>query len=72
MKKVIVVGASSGIGEQVVHLLLKEGCSVGIAARRIEKLKDIQDKYGEERVKIIDLDVQKQDADKKLETLINL
>ena len=72
MKKVIVVGASSGIGEQVVHLLLKEGCSVGIAARRIEKLKVIQDKYGEERVKIIDLDVQKQDADKKLETLINL
>ena len=72
MKKVIVVGASSGIGEEVVHLLLKEGCSVGIAARRIEKLKDIQNKYGEERVKIIDLDVQKQDADKKLETLINL
>ena len=72
MKKVIVVGASSGIGEEVVHLLLKEGCSVGIAARRIEKLKVIQDKYGEERVKIIDLDVQKQDADKKLETLINL
>ena len=72
MKKVIVVGASSGIGEEVVHLLLKEGCSVGIAARRIERLKTIQDKYGEERVKIIDLDVQKQDADKKLETLINL
>lgn len=72
MKKVIVVGASSGIGQEIVHLLLKEGCSVGIAARRIERLKTIQDKYGEERVKIIDLDVQKQDADKKLETLINL
>lgn len=72
MKKVIVVGASSGIDQEIVHLLLKEGCSVGIAARRIERLKTIQDKYGEERVKIIDLDVQKQDADKKLETLINL
>ncbi len=71
MKKVIVVGASSGIGQEIVHLLLKEGCSVGIAARRIERLKTIQDKYGEERVKIIDLDVQKQDATSRLETLIN-
>ena len=42
MKKVIVVGASSGIGQEIVHLLLKEGCSVGIAARRIERLKTIQ------------------------------
>lgn len=71
MKKVIVVGASSGIGQEIVHLLLKEGCSVGIAARRIERLKTIQDKYGEERVKIIDLDVQKQDAASRLEALIN-
>lgn len=71
MKKVIVVGASSGIGQEIVHLLLKEGCSVGIAARRIERLKTIQDKYGEERVKIIDLDVQKQDATSRLEALIN-
>ncbi|MBQ1191681.1 MAG: SDR family NAD(P)-dependent oxidoreductase, partial [Bacteroidales bacterium] len=62
MRKVIVVGASSGIGEEVVHLLLKSGCSVGIAARRIDRLKAIQDKYGTERVKIIGLDVQSQDA----------
>lgn len=70
MRKVIVVGASSGIGEEVVHLLLKSGCSVGIAARRIDRLKAIQDKYGTERVKIIGLDVQSQDATDKLETLI--
>ena len=70
MKKVIVVGASSGIGEEVVLLLLKSGCSVGIAARRIDRLKAIQDKYGTERVKIIGLDVQSQDATDKLETLI--
>jgi short-subunit dehydrogenase len=70
MRKVIVVGASSGIGEEVVHLLLKSGCSVGIAARRIDRLKAIQDKYGTERVKIIGLDVQSQDAADKLETLI--
>ena len=70
MRKVIVVGASSGIGEEVVHLLLKSGCCVGIAARRIDRLKAIQDKYGTERVKIIGLDVQSQDAADRLETLI--
>ncbi len=71
MKKAIVVGASSGIGEQVAYLLLQEGYSLGIAARRVERLKEIQNKYGAERVKIIDLDVQKEEASKKLNDLIN-
>ncbi len=71
MKKAIVVGASSGIGEQVAYLLLQEGYSLGIAARRVERLKEIQNKYGAERVKIIDLNVQKEEASKKLNDLIN-
>ena len=71
MKKAIIVGGSSGIGEQVAYLLLQEGYSLGIAARRVEKLKEIQNKYGAERVKIIDLDVQKEEASKKLNDLIN-
>lgn len=70
MKKAIIVGASSGIGEQVAHLLLKDGYSLGIAARRIDKLKEIQNTYGAERVKIIDLDVQKEEASDKLNHLI--
>jgi short-subunit dehydrogenase len=71
MKKAIIVGGSSGIGEQVAYLLLQEGYSLGIAARRVEILKEIQNKYGAERVKIIDLDVQKEEASKKLNDLIN-
>lgn len=71
MKKAIIVGGSSGIGEQVAYLLLQEGYSLGIAARRVERLKEIQNKYGAERVKIIDLDVQKEEASKKLNDLIN-
>ncbi len=71
MKRVIVVGGSSGIGEDVVKLLLKDGCSVGIAARRIERLKNIQKEFGEDKVKIIELDVQKEDASNKLNDLIN-
>lgn len=70
MKKAIVIGASSGIGEEVVKLLLQEGWAVGIAARRLERLKNIQDRFGEDRVKIIDLDVKKEDAASKLEKLI--
>lgn len=70
MKKVIVVGASSGIGEEVVKLLLNEGCILGIAARRLERLKTIQEKFGSDRVKIIDLDVQEENASSKLNALI--
>lgn len=71
MKKAIIVGGSSGIGEQVALLLLQEGYNIGLAARRLERLKEIQNKYGTERVKIIDLDVQKQDASNRLNDLIN-
>ena len=71
MKKAIIVGGSSGIGKQVAYLLLQEGYSLGIAARRVERLKEIQNKYGAERVKIIDLDIQKEEASKKLNDLIN-
>ncbi len=71
MKKAIIVGGSSGIGEEVVKLLLKEGYEVGIAARRIERLKNIQKEFGEDKVKIIELDVQKEDASNRLNDLIN-
>ena len=42
MKKAIVVGASSGIGHEVARLLIAEGWAVGVAARRIDKLTDLQ------------------------------
>ena len=38
MKKGIVIGASSGLGQEVARLLLDEGWQLGIAARRIERL----------------------------------
>ena len=42
MKKAIVVGASSGIGHEVARLLIAQGWAVGVAARRIDKLTDLQ------------------------------
>lgn len=38
MKRAIVVGASSGIGLEVARLLVQRGWTVGVAARRVERL----------------------------------
>ena len=40
-KKAIVIGASSGIGLEVARLLIKEGWTVGVAARRVELMQGI-------------------------------
>lgn len=40
MKRAIVVGASSGIGMEVARLLRENGWTVGVAARRIDKLSE--------------------------------
>ena len=44
-KKVIVIGASSGIGRSLAEYYAKAGCLVGIAARREENLKEIRGLY---------------------------
>lgn len=41
-KKAIVIGASSGMGKEVAKMLAADGYIVGIAARRIELLEQIQ------------------------------
>ncbi len=45
MKKVIIIGASSGIGKQLALLYLKAGHKVGITGRRKELLEEIQQQY---------------------------
>ena len=43
MKKVaLVTGASSGIGKATAKQLLSDGLIVYVAARRIEKMKDLE------------------------------
>lgn len=47
MKKVIVItGASSGMGKDFAHSLLKEGHTVYGLARRVDKMQDIEQKGG--------------------------
>ena len=41
MKKAIVIGATSGLGREIVMNLVREGWVVGIAGRRVELLEEL-------------------------------
>lgn len=40
-KRAIVIGASSGIGQEVAKRLIAQGWTVGVAARRVERMQDM-------------------------------
>lgn len=65
MKRAIVIGASSGIGQEVAKLLMKDGWMVGVAARRLDRLTELG------ATAIEQIDVTKEDATERLQTLIN-
>lgn len=44
-KRAIVMGASSGIGQAVAERLLRRGWQLGLAARRVEPLRQLADRY---------------------------
>lgn len=56
-KKIIVVGASSGIGAAIAEQLLKQGNSVVLVARRDKELKKIADISGSGKAVILKNDV---------------
>ena len=64
-RRAIVVGASSGIGQEVAKLLMAEGWTVGVAARREDKLKALGATAVEQ------IDVTKEDATERMQTLIS-
>lgn len=41
-RKAIIIGASSGIGRALAKVLAREGYEVGLAARRLERLRELQ------------------------------
>ena len=43
MTTALVTGASSGIGKAIAHRLLKDGHTVYVAARRVDKMKDLEE-----------------------------
>lgn len=71
MKKIIVIGASSGIGMQIAADFARVGCRVGIAARRGERLETLKQLYPG-RVEAMTIDVTAPDAVKRFYDLIEL
>ena len=65
MKRAIVIGASSGIGHEVAKLLVEQGWTVGVAARRVERMQGIG------AAAIEQIDVTADDATAGLERLID-
>ena len=70
MKRAIVIGASSGLGNEVAKLLLEQGWTLGVAARRLEPLEQLRE-TAPERVQTQVLDVTNDNATAALDQLID-
>lgn len=68
--RVIIVGASSGIGRALAEALASRGVSVGIAARKTDALEKLKEKYPN-TILYETIDVTAKDAPGKLNTLID-
>ena len=68
-KKVIIIGATSGIGREVALIYIVQGWKVGIAGRREAELESLRAEYPEQ-VYAQTLDVTQEDAPEKLHALI--
>ena len=68
-KKVIIIGATSGIGREVALIYIAQGWKVGVAGGRETELEALRSAYPEQ-VSAQALDVTKEDAPQKLQALI--
>jgi Short-chain dehydrogenases of various substrate specificities len=71
LKKVIIVGATSGIGREVALCMLQRGWLLGIAGRREDALEELRAAYPK-NVVAYPIDVMKDDAAERLSHLIEL
>ncbi|MDR0743690.1 MAG: SDR family NAD(P)-dependent oxidoreductase [Tannerella sp.] len=69
MKKVIIIGATSGIGREVALRMLERGWELGVAGRREEALEDLR-KSDPAHVITYPIDITKEDAAERLTSLI--
>ena len=70
LQRVIVIGATSGIGRAVVEHLAKEGVRIGIAGRREDRLQELQQRFGKELISYRVMDVTEPSATEALDELI--
>lgn len=71
MKKIIIIGASSGMGMRIATDFARLGWRVGIAARREDRLKAVKDLYPD-RIEYMTIDVTAPDATERFYKLIEL
>ena len=71
MKKVIIIGASSGLGKEIAKLFIADGCNLGLAARRTQPLEELK-ALAPERVMLHAIDVTRDDAPQVLKQLIDM
>ncbi len=66
MKTVFITGATSGIGMEFARRYAKEGCSLILTGRRMERLLAMQKKIGGERCRVIEADLAEEDQCRRL------
>ena len=70
MKRIMIVGATSGIGRATAHLFIEKGWTVGVAGRRTEKLEELR-RLAPDRVFSEPIDVTEPDAPAHLLSLVH-
>lgn len=68
-KRIIIIGATSGIGYEVARIYWKRGYQLGLAGRRLDKLEEFQ-RQDPVHIRIKQLDVTATDAPERLAELI--
>ena len=68
MSKVIVMGATSGIGREIAMMYLQHGYTVGVAGRRYELLDSIKESFPSQVYKRV-IDVTSSNAQEELQML---
>lgn len=69
MKKIVVMGATSGIGLAVAQKLAQKGHKVGVAGRKVQVLKELKADYPD-NIEWEEIDITKKSAPEKLGKLI--
>ena len=70
MKKIIIIGATSGIGREVAKLYIARGWQVGVAGRRTDELENLRQE-APQQVYTETIDVTQEDAPVRLQSLID-
>lgn len=68
-KRAIIIGATSGIGQETARQLLEEGWTIGIAGRRNDRLQEFKAK-SPNKIFTQEIDIRKEDAAEQLKKLI--